>query len=136
MLPIALNALQQGHARAGRTLEAWVMDEHRIGLKPLLRRLFAPRGQRPTLRVQPRYQWLYLYAFAHPLSGRSFYLLMPTVSCVAFTIALREFADFIGLDDRRQVLLFVDNAAWHSSPAVSCPDRLALRFFLTPTPAR
>lgn len=121
--------LKQGYARVGRDLEVWVMDEHRLGLKPLLRRVFAPRGQRPVVAVQPRYEWLYIYAFAHPLSGRSFYLLMPTVSIVAFSIALRELAAFLGLDAQRQVLLFVDNAGWHTSPAVDCPDGLALRFF-------
>jgi len=32
-------------------------DEHRIGLKPLLRRVWAPRGQRPLARVRHRFAW-------------------------------------------------------------------------------
>jgi transposase len=62
------------------------------------------------------------------LSGRSFYLLMPSVSIPAFTIALQHFADFISLDHSRQVLLLLDNAGWHSSPKVICPPQLELRF--------
>jgi transposase len=106
----------------------WVMDEHRIGLKPLLRRIWAPRGQRPIVRSQPRYQWLYLYAFAHPNSGRSFYLLMPTLSIVAFSIALSQFAAFVGASAQRHILILLDKAGWHVSPAVERPTGLALRF--------
>lgn len=32
-------------------VELWATDEHRIGLKPLLRRIWAPMGQRPTATV-------------------------------------------------------------------------------------
>ena len=55
-------------------VEVWATDEHRVGLKPIVRRLWARRGQRPLVRVQHRYQWLYLLAFVHPASGRSVYL--------------------------------------------------------------
>ncbi len=37
--------------------ELWAMDEHRIGLKPILRRTWAKRGQRPVVLVHHRYQW-------------------------------------------------------------------------------
>lgn len=109
-------------------MEMWVMDEHRIGLKPLLRRIWAPRGQRPIVRIQPRYQWLYLYAFAHPNSGRSFYLLMPSISIVAFSIALSEFADFVGASAQRQILILLDKPGWHVSPVAERPARVGLRF--------
>jgi hypothetical protein len=42
--------------------------------------------------VQHRYQWCYFYAFVHPPSGRTVWLLLPTVSVAAFTIALAELA--------------------------------------------
>jgi hypothetical protein len=37
------------------------MDEHRVGLKPVIRRVWARKGQRPLIRVQQRYEWLYVY---------------------------------------------------------------------------
>ena len=61
-------------------VEFWAMDEHRIGLKPILRRTWAKRGQRPVVLVNHRYAWSYVYGFVQPRTGRSFYLLMPTVS--------------------------------------------------------
>ena len=77
-----------GQKVRGGKLEAWVMDEHRVGLQPVLMRIWAPRGKRPIVPVCSRYEWLYIYAFTHPTSGRSFYLLMPTVSIDAFSLAL------------------------------------------------
>src|SRR5947209_7713909 len=45
----------------GRAVEVWAFDEHRLGLKPVLRRQWAPRGQRPIAVGRHRYEWLYLY---------------------------------------------------------------------------
>ena len=104
------------------------MDEHRLGLKPIVRRVFAPRGQRPVVKVHPRYEWLYIYAFAHPSSGRAFFMLMPTVSIPAFNVALQHFATFVQADEHKQVLLLLDNAGWHSSPQVQPPPPIAFRF--------
>ena len=104
------------------------MDEHRIGLKPVLRRIWAPRGQRPVVRIHPRYEWLYIYAFAHPNTGRSFYLLMPTVSIDAFSIALEHFAAFLNPTPQHEILLLLDNAGWHISPKVQRPDQIGFRF--------
>lgn len=39
-------------------VELWAMDEHRLGLKPVLRRVWAKRGHRPVVRVYHRYEWL------------------------------------------------------------------------------
>jgi hypothetical protein len=41
-------------------LTLWAEDEHRLGLLPIVRRVWAPRGQRPMAWVQRRYQWLYV----------------------------------------------------------------------------
>src|SRR4051794_41829217 len=50
----------------GRAVEVWAFDEHRLGLKPVLRRQGAPRGQRPGAVGPPRHQWLYPYGFVPP----------------------------------------------------------------------
>lgn len=89
------------------------MDEHRVGLKPILRRVWSPRGHRPVVTVQPRYQWLYLYAFVQPATGQSFYLLLPSVSKAIFHLALCQFAAFVQAGDHKTVILLLDNAGWH-----------------------
>lgn len=50
-------------------VEAWSEDEHRIGLKPTIRKVWSPVGERPIVKVHQRYEWSYLYAFARPKTG-------------------------------------------------------------------
>jgi hypothetical protein len=54
----------------GRAVELWAFDEHRLGLKPLVRRVWARRGQRPVALSTHKYQWLYLYGFVRPATGQ------------------------------------------------------------------
>ena len=56
-------------------IEAFATDEHRIGLKPILRRVWAPRGKRPTAIGHHRFEWLYVTAFVSPATGESFWYL-------------------------------------------------------------
>ncbi|KAB2864119.1 MAG: IS630 family transposase [Anaerolineae bacterium] len=107
------------------------MDEHRIGLKPLRRRCWAGPGRRPLIPVEHRYAWLYVYGFVHPASGRTFWLLMPTVSIPAFSAALHTFATFAQADSAAEIRLLVDRAGWHTSPKVDLPQGLRL-WFLPP----
>jgi hypothetical protein len=90
--------------------------------------VWSPRGQRPRAIVQHRYQWCYLYAFVHPSSGRTWWLLLPTVSVDAFTLALREFAQVVRAGRGKQIVLVLDGAGWHSSPHVRVPMGLHLHF--------
>jgi hypothetical protein len=84
-----VQAVQQAHARDH--MELWTTGQHHLGFKPIVRRARCRRGQRPTAVVQHRYQWCNLYAFVHPLSGRTFWLLLPRVCVAAFTVAPLEF---------------------------------------------
>ena len=49
----------------GVPIEAWAEDEHRVGLKSIVRRIWAPKGTRPMAAVKEKYEWLYVYAFVH-----------------------------------------------------------------------
>jgi hypothetical protein len=92
-----------------------------MGRKPILRRVWSPRGHRPRAMGQHRYQWCDLYAFVHPSSGRTWWLLLPTVSVAAFTLALREFAQAVRAGRGQQILLVLDGAGWHRRPHVRVP---------------
>jgi hypothetical protein len=41
-------------------VEFWFFDEHRVGLKPIIRKVWATIGERPSALVQHRYEWLYV----------------------------------------------------------------------------
>ena len=87
------------------------MDEHRVGLKPILRRVWARKGQRPVVSVRPRYEWLYVYAFVCPETGEAEFWLAPSVSSAWFVRIVSAF-----LRGREAaVLLVLDRAGWHVS---------------------
>jgi hypothetical protein len=96
-------------------VELWAMDEHRIGLKPLLRRVWASIGQRPTASVQHRFAWRYVVGFVHPASGRTVFHLATSVSTPLFEMALAASARTVGASPHQQMVLALDRAGWHTS---------------------
>lgn len=115
-------------------MEVWCQDEARLGLKPILRKVWAPCGQRPTAVGHPRYEWLYVYGFVRPWTGQTYGLILPTVNTEAMTLALAEFARDIGAGHDKQILLVVDNAGWHRSTALVVPDGIELVYLPAATP--
>ena len=110
------------------------MDEHRLGLLPVLKRVWAPKGQRPRAPVRRRYEWLYVYGFVRPTTGQSWWCLLPTVNRAAMSAALAAFARDEGLDATHRVALVLDQAGWHTSPQVSLPEGLDLVFLPPSSP--
>jgi len=53
----------------------WATDEHRLGLKPIRRRVWAPIGERPIALGHHRYEWLYMTGFVAPASGETVWYL-------------------------------------------------------------
>jgi hypothetical protein len=104
------------------------MDEHRLGLKPVLRRVWTGRGDRPCALVHHRYRWLYLHGFVHPASGRTLWYIMPTVSAAAFTQVLAAFAADARPGPGKEVLLVLDGAGWHVAKDLAVPGHLHLAF--------
>lgn len=107
-------------------MAVWAEDEHRLGLLPVVRRVWAPRGHRPTAWVHRRYEWLYVYAFVRPTTGQSWWCLLPTVSTAAFAVALAEFAHDEGIGRTRRAVLALDGAGWHLAKDLVVPEGLHL----------
>lgn len=121
-----MKELQQTFPEA--TIELWATDQHRVGLKPILRRVWVRKGSRPTVSVQHRFQWLYIYSFVHPASGKTEWFLLPTVNTQVFTLALEHFARAVGAGPKKRVLLVLDRAGWHSSHELQVPEGIHLLF--------
>ncbi len=114
------------------TVEPWAVDEHRIGLKPILHKVWCVDGQRPLDPVQHRYEWRYLVGFVHPTSGRTVFHLATSVSIPLFETELAAFAQAVGASARKQIVLVLDRAGWHSTQRLRVPDHVHL-LFLPPT---
>lgn len=97
------------------------MDEHRIGLIPILRRVWAPRGKRPRAVVRPRYEWLYLLAFVHPESGRTSFWILPQLTAAVFAAVLAAFVEEQAFNEQKRLLLVLDGAGWHTADQVRAP---------------
>ncbi len=104
------------------------MDEHRIGLQPIIRRVWALKGTSVRALVAPRYQWMYVYGFVHPQSGRTTWLLLPTVNVEVFEAALAIFAQEVGAGPDKPIVLVLDGAGWHRSAKLSVPEGIHLVF--------
>jgi transposase len=95
-------------------------------LKPIVRRVWAPRGERPIALGHHRYEWLYVTAFVQPTSGETIWYLSNGVSKPFFTKLLATFAEEAGAGRERTIVLVLDNAGWHSEPGLTVPDGIRL----------
>ena len=97
-----------------KSIEVFATDEHRIGLKPVTRRVWAPVGERPVARGHHRFEWLYVTAFVSPATGEVVWYVHDGISKPFFEALLALFAREAGAGAGRIVILVLDNAGWHS----------------------
>lgn len=116
------------------TVELWATDEHRIGLKPLLRRVWTLPGHRPLAPVEPRYAWRYVVAFVQPSSGRTVWHVATGVSAEVFSVELQAFAEAVGASPTKQIVLVLDQAGWHDGDDVRVPQHVHLLFLPSHSP--
>jgi transposase len=109
-------------------VELWAVDEYRIGLKPILQKVWCVDGLRPLAPVQHRYAWRYLVGFVYPASGRTIFHLATPVSIPLFQAELASFAIAVGASPSRQIVLVLDRAGWHTSLRLHVPDHVFLHF--------
>jgi transposase len=122
-------------AYPGAQVELWAEDEARLGLKPVMRRVWAPVGKkRPVARFKRGYKWTYLYGFVRPQSGELYWLILPTVNVELFSMALREFAKEVAAGKDKRILLVVDQAGWHTGKKVEIPEGIHLEFVPSGSP--
>jgi DDE superfamily endonuclease len=127
-------ARERREERPDREVEVWAFDEHRLGLKPVLRRQWAPRGRRPVAVGRHRYEWLCLYGFVHPETGDVVWFICSTVDTDLFSAVLAAFAAEVGAGEDKLAILVLDNAGWHVSGDLVVPPGIELAFLPPYTP--
>jgi transposase len=111
-----------------RSVQVWAFDEHRAGLKPVLRRVWARRGQRPLARGHQRFQWLYVYGFVRPATGDVVWFLADAVNAAIFSEILAAFARDVGAGPDTLIVVVLDGAGWHTAGDLVIPDGIRLEF--------
>ncbi|HEU5377703.1 MAG TPA: hypothetical protein VFV38_19940 [Ktedonobacteraceae bacterium] len=56
---------------------------------------------------------MYVYAFVHPQSRRTCWLLLPSVNVEIFSRALAALAEEVEAGSEKQIVLALDGAGWH-----------------------
>ena len=112
---------------SGEQVDVWFFDEHRVGLKPILRKVWEKIGERPTAIVNHRYEWLYIYGFVKPKTGETLWYLIPRVNTQWLNLVYEAFAKD-ALVDNKKVLLVEDNAGWHRSKSSKVPQGIEIEY--------
>jgi hypothetical protein len=121
-----LRRLRKAHPK--KSVELWTQDEARLGLKPITRRVWAIKGQRPRCCGRTRYQGVYLYGFVRPKSGHTFGVLLPRVKAERMSEALAAFVAYADPKGRKVLVVLVDNAGWHRAKTLVVPSNVVLHF--------
>ncbi len=109
-------------------VELWAVDEHRVGLKPIVQKVWTLGVSRPLAPVEHRYAWSYVIGFVHPASGRTVFHLATSVSVPLFELELAAFAHEVGAGPHKQIVLVLDRAGWHTSTRLCVPEHVHLLF--------
>jgi DDE superfamily endonuclease len=117
-----------------KQVEVWAQDESRLGLKPISRRTWSLRGQRPRSCGRTRYEWLYVYGFVRPKTGDSFCALLPRVNAEQMGQALAAFAAGVDPKNQKVLVVLVDNAGWHVAKRLVVPPNVVLHLLPPCTP--
>ena len=86
------------------------------------------KGLRPTVPCHHIREYRYAYGAVEPLSGDSFFLVLPYSNTVCMNLFLQKLSEAYPED---WILLVCDVAAWHTANALVIPQNIKL-FFLPP----
>ena len=108
--------LKNLNVAGGKPVRIWVMDEHRYGLIPVVRKCWTLRGERPTAPYQTRYEWGYLYS-ALEVDGEhaAEFLCLPRVDLGMSRLFLER---LVARDPQAEHVVIQDQAGFHLDPAL------------------
>jgi hypothetical protein len=99
----------------------WCEDEARLGLKPVVRRVWALKGHRPTSNGRHKFESVFVYGFAHPKSGRGRFLVLPKANAEYMGRALADFAGWADPNGRKVLVVVVDGSGGHTAKGLKVP---------------
>ena len=86
------------------------------------------RGSRPSVPCHHIREYRYAYGAVEPLTGESYFLILPYCNTVCMNVFLEELSKQY-LED--MILLCCDGAAWHKSKSLQVPENIEL-FYIPP----
>lgn len=99
-LPLKVKEIEKKYPSV--EIDLWFFDEHRVGGKPILRKVWNQVGQRLRAYVNHRYEWLYVYGFVKPKTGETRWYLIPRVNTLWLNVVYKQFAEDVGVSDQKK----------------------------------
>ena len=127
-----VEALREQYPNAD--LSIWAEDEHRIGMHPVNRRVWALRGTTPTSSVNWKFKCSWLAGFVEPNSRDTYWWIVPRVNWQIFERMLANFAQHFELGENKRVLLIIDQATFHTTAQITVPEGIHLLFLPPKSP--
>jgi transposase len=115
-------------------VSVWAEDEHRIGLQPVNRMVWVPRGETPIASVNLKYEWLWLIGFVEPASGETYWWIVPRLNWQILERVLADFAQAFQVSATNRILLVLDQASFHTTRKLKVPEGLHLLFLPPKSP--
>jgi transposase len=131
-LPQTVAALRSTYPDA--KVSVWSEDEHRIGLQPVNRMVWVPRGETPIASVNLKYEWLWLIGFVEPASGETYWWIVPRLNWQILERVLADFAQAFQVSATNRILLVLDQASFHTTRKLKVPEGLHLLFLPPKSP--
>jgi putative transposase len=88
-------------------------------------------GHRPHVPCHHIREYRYAYGAVEPLTGESFFMILPYCNTKCMNIFLQELSKAYPGD---RILLACDSASWHRARALEVPDNIHLIFLPPATP--
>lgn len=88
-------------------------------------------GHRPSVPCHYVREYRYAYGAVEPLTGESFFLVLPYSNTECMSLFLQELSNKYPQDT---ILLVCDGATWHKSKALQIPNNIQLIFLPPATP--
>jgi hypothetical protein len=117
---------RQRARQPARPVELWCEDECRLGLLPIVRRVWAPKGKRPAAAQRQGRQWLYVFGFVRPGTDQTFWLLLPALTAAWVSAALAEWARWADPEGRKRLVLVWDSTGGHTAKELVVPPQVEL----------
>ena len=86
------------------------------------------KGMRPTVPCHHIREYRYTYGAVEPLTGDSFFLILPYCNTECMNVFLRELSAKYQDD---YIIMAMDGAGWHKAKNLAVPDNIEL-FFIPP----
>jgi hypothetical protein len=124
----------QGQTPPAAEIQTWVEAEARVGLTPLVRRVWTRTGERPLARSWHKDEWLSPRACVRPTTGRSEWVSVPAIHTQVINLALKGVAPAVGAGRKKRRVLRWEQAAWPKRHGLAVSEGIPLLDILAYTP--